>query len=433
MSNRNEFDVIIIGAGPAGLSAARTASRSGCKTLLLEELAQAGDLRHPCSGVIAPLPGFVRGQRRQDGLHFPEIDLNIPWSLVIGGLSRQRYISPGGIAFQVIFPARDNFPIAAIDKPGVLRLMAEQAAAAGAELCFGTSVTHLIKQDGYVTGVRTRRGEFIAKVVISAEGVSRRFTEEAGLYDTVIARKSYAFIVSEILDAPAVTSNDIGQISTLGKRYTSASTPVFGTVVLPAKGRAQVYFSVFADQPQIHTDESLWHYLQEYKQHDPRISGLLEGATVIHRAGTRMVLMPVPPRVVGDGFIGVGDSVGPGGHVGILPCIFLGQKAAQMAVQAVRSGDISRRGLANYERLYLGPLSRGLDTEYRIITGLANMSDDELDRVCQTLSRINLAPFFLGKWQSMLAETLRWIVKGLPFILRDWKLINRIMSGKVAG
>ncbi len=294
-------------------------------------------------------------------------------------------------------------------------------------------VIHLIKQDGYVTGVRTHRGEFIAKVVISAEGVSRRFTEEAGLYDTAIARKRYAFIVSEILDAPAVTSDDVGQISTLGKRYTSVSTPAFGTVVLPAKGKAEIYFSVFADQPQIHTDESLWHYLQEYKQRDPRIRKLVEGATAIHRAGTRMVLRPVPPRVVGDGFIGVGDSVGPGGHVGIVPCIFLGQRAAQTAVQAVHSGDVSRRRLLNYERLYLGPLARGLDTEYKIITGLANMSDGELDRVCQTFSRVNLAPFFFGQWQPMFAETLKWIVTGLPFILRDWKLISRIMSGRVAG
>jgi hypothetical protein len=33
----------------------------------------------------------------------------------------------------------------------------------------------------------------------------------------------------------------------------------------------------------------------------------------------------------------------------------------------------------------------------------------------------------------MLPETLKWIVTGLPFILRDWKLISRILSGKVAG
>jgi len=429
----NEFDVIIIGAGPAGLSAAHTAAQADCKTLLLEKLAKAGDLGHPCSGAIAPVPGFVHGQRSQDGLHFPEIDLSIPWSLVTGTPTRQRYVSPGGFVFQASFPARDDFPIAVIDKSGVLRLMAEQASAAGAELCFGTAVTHVIRQDGRVAGVRTHRDEFLAKVVISAEGVSRQFTEEAGLYDMATGGKRYAFIVSEILDAPATREDDVGQISTLGKRYTSVSTPAFGTVVVPAAGHAEVYFSVFADQPQVHTDESLWHYLQEYKQQDPRISGLLKGARAIRQAGTRMVLRPVPPHVVLDGFIGVGDSVGPGGHVGILPCIFLGQQAARTAVQAVLSGDVSRRALADYERLYLGPLGRGLDTEYKIITGLVNMSDDELDRVCETLSRINLAPFFFGEWKPILAETFRWVVTWLPLVRRDWKLIQRMMGGQAAG
>jgi flavin-dependent dehydrogenase len=133
MSDNNEFDIIVIGAGPAGLAAARTASQAGCKTLLLEKLPKAGDLGHPCSGAIAPLPGFVRGQRIPDGLHFREIAFTIPWALVTGTPTRQRYISPGGIVFQATFPARDDFPIAVIDKSGVLRLMAEQASTAGAE------------------------------------------------------------------------------------------------------------------------------------------------------------------------------------------------------------------------------------------------------------------------------------------------------------
>jgi hypothetical protein len=75
-----------------------------------------------------------------------------------------------------------------------------------------------------------------------------------------------------------------------------------------------------------------------------------------------------------------------------------------------------------FELLYRGPFQRGLDAEYRIITGLAAMSDEELDRVCETFSRINLAPFFFGEWLPMLTETVRWLVIALPPILRDWRL-----------
>ena len=421
--------LIIIGGGPAGLMAARTAARAGLGVLLFEALPRAGDLGHPCSGVIAPAPGFVRGERTPAGIRFPALDLTIPAALIVGTPSVQRYVGPGGGAFEARFPSRADFPIAALDKPALLRLLAEQATAAGAELRFGTPVTGLLKEDGRVVGVRSRNGEFRSPLVLSAEGVSRRFTEEAGLYEGMAAPKRYAFIVSETLDAPAA-SHPL-QISTLGRRYTSANTPVFGSVVVPAPGRAEVYFSVFAETPQAQTDESLWRYLAEYKANDPRVSGLLAGSRPLARSGTRMVLRPVPPRVTADGFIGLGDSVGPGGHVGIVPCLYLGQQAARVAAQAFRAGDTSRNALAAYDRLYHGPFQRGLDTEYKIITGLANMRDDQLDRLCETLSKINLAPFFFGRWQPMAVETWKWIVTGFPLILRDWRLIQRMMGGEV--
>jgi len=42
------YDIAIIGAGPAGLMAARTTARLGLRTLLLEKLPRAGELSHPC-------------------------------------------------------------------------------------------------------------------------------------------------------------------------------------------------------------------------------------------------------------------------------------------------------------------------------------------------------------------------------------------------
>lgn len=135
------LDLLVIGGGPAGLSAARTAARLGLRTLLLEKLPRPGELAHPCGGVIAPVPGFVSGQRTSEGLCFPELDLMIPAALVMGHLSVSRYVSPGGRTFAATFPQRDDFPIAAVDKSALLRLLAGEAAAAGAELRWGTTVT----------------------------------------------------------------------------------------------------------------------------------------------------------------------------------------------------------------------------------------------------------------------------------------------------
>ena len=82
---RSTYDLAIIGAGPAGLSAARTAARLGFSTVVLERLAGAGELSHPCSAIIAPIPRLALGGGAgpdagapTPNLYFRKIDLNIP-------------------------------------------------------------------------------------------------------------------------------------------------------------------------------------------------------------------------------------------------------------------------------------------------------------------------------------------------------------------
>jgi flavin-dependent dehydrogenase len=325
------------------------------------------------------------------------------------------------------FSSRPDFPVVTIDKPAFLRLLAEQAAAAGATLHFGSAVTGLLEEGGAIAGIETRSEAVRARVVLTCEGVSRQFSQMAGFYGQVQADAGYAFVVAESLDAPEAGPSDVGQLSTLGQRYLGVPR-AFGTVVIPAPGKAEVYFSVFADDPVICTGRSLWHYLECYKQDDPRIRRLFVGARSRHRSGCRMVLRKVPSTVVRDGLIAVGDSVGPGGHVGILPCVFLGQAAAQTAMQAIQSGDVSARRLASYERLFHGRFLRGLETEGRIVTSLTHMTDDEIDRVCQTFGRINLAPFFFGQTGPILRTAVQWIATSLPLIVRDWTLIRRMLK-----
>jgi flavin-dependent dehydrogenase len=316
--------------------------------------------------------------------------------------------------------------VAVVDKAALLCMLAGQSDAAGATLRYGQAVTGLIEEKGRIVGVRPRGGEVRAAIVLSAEGVGRTFTQAAGLYVAEPPLEGYAIVVSQELEAPAAGPADVGQLCTLGQRY-GALPRSFGTVVVPAPGRAGVYLALFTAGPQVHTDESLWDLLERYKKEDPRVRNLLAGSRVLHRAGCHMVLRRVPRRVVRDGFAGVGDSVGPGGHVGILPAFYLGQEAARAAAAALQAGNTSAQGLAAYDRLLHGPLLRGLETEGKIMTGLAAMSDGEIDRVCQTLGRMNLAPFFFGAWGPIVRESARWVLTSLPQIARDWRLLRRML------
>jgi hypothetical protein len=115
MKNGNIYDVVIVGAGPAGLSAARTAARLGFSTVVLERLGGVGELSHPCSAIMAPIPRLALGGgsgpdsgRAASNLYFRKIDLSIPSVLVRGYPTEQHWLSPSGQAFAANLAGRKS-------------------------------------------------------------------------------------------------------------------------------------------------------------------------------------------------------------------------------------------------------------------------------------------------------------------------------------
>lgn len=424
-SQDSEYEIVVVGGGPAGLSAARTAARLGFHTLLLERLPGRGELAHPCSGVIAPIPGLISVQRHDSGLYFPEIDVHLSPDVIAGFPQHQLYKSPGGYDLE-LGAAREACPVAVIEPARLLAHLAGEAARAGAELSYGTAATGLLMEGHRVRGVRTTRGNVRAAVVLSAEGAARHLCEEAGLYPKTQAARRYAYVVSQRLEAPAVRPEHLGQIVTLGQRYTSAPE-AFGTVVMPTPGQAWVYFTVFADSAKDITVQSCWQYLDEYVRDDPRVKDLLAGSRILSRHGQRLVIRDAPQRFVRDGFMGLGDAVTAGGHMGILPAIYGGRQAALVAAEAIDSGDCSAECLASYGSLFRSVVLRSLEAESKLLRNLSGMSDEDLDRLCQTLNTLHLATPYFSNWRTIAWETVGSLLKQFPLVSRDWELLRRML------
>lgn len=376
------YDVVIIGAGPAGLSAARTAARLGFKTLVLERLANLGRPVHACS-MIGPVPRQA-GLNPSGDLYFRKVDLTIPASAVSGYAARRSWLSPNGLAFAADLAGRGSGPAALVDTPALLGLLAERAGQAGAELRFGTEVTGLLQTSGRITGVRTRDDEIAAAVVMSAEGASREICRMVLPYQRLAGPERYGLIATQELTAPGVGAEHLGQLITLGHRYTSARSAI-GMVLAPAPGRLTVSFCLVAGSPHHFTERSARFYLREYMYDDPRVRDLCSGAHVVGEHVTRFVAGSAPAHVTAAGFMGIGDSIAPGGYLGILPAIYLGRQAALVAAGSLDDDEPSAGRLALYDRLYRERILPDLNARYRAVADLMDLPDDELDACCGSL------------------------------------------------
>lgn len=424
------FDVVIVGAGPAGLSAARTVARLGYKTLVVERMSEPGELGHICNAIILPNHELTPGERALGGLYFPQVDLLVPGSLIISEQAQQKYLAPGGNEFLAGAGSDGSTDSATdgalIDKPGLLRLLADQAQAAGAHFMWGTSAIGLLYQGARVCGIRTAAGDINADIVIAAEGASHALCEEAGLFPNDAHTGRRALVLAQELDAPAVGPGQLGRIVTLGRLYSSAPAG-FGTLLMPAVGRAIMMFTLLVDDIDCATASMAWQYLAEFA-HDQRICDLLKDACVVRRSSYLMPMGEAPTSTVRDGLLGVGDSVTPGGYLGILPAIYLGRQAALVAAGALDEGDTTAAALQDYDTFYQELIAPGLQAEARGVEALLEMSDDELDRLSMVLNWLHMPLPFFGGRGSAPAETLNWLGGQLAIDEEDLALVSRVFG-----
>ncbi|MEP7177821.1 MAG: geranylgeranyl reductase family protein [Pseudonocardiales bacterium] len=170
-------DVVVVGAGPSGSSAAYWLANAGLDVALLEKTTFPRE--KVCGDGLTP-----RGTRAL-------IDMGIDVSQGAGWLhNRGLRVIGGGQRLHLDWPELTTFPPFGLVRPraDLDALLANQAVRAGARLHEQTTVTEpILDRAGRVIGVRGRTAdkaavEYRAPLVLSCEGVSGKLAQKLGVH-----------------------------------------------------------------------------------------------------------------------------------------------------------------------------------------------------------------------------------------------------------
>jgi len=185
-----KYDLIVVGGGPGGLMAAKTAAEDGLKVLLVEQKKDITRITRSCLQVcylewVCP-DGYletVKLELSHTGARFlfPGPGFSIDYTGPLKVLNNCIWISPSG--YKVHTMKDENFAFYFDKEVFVAGLLAE-AEKAGAEVWSGTpGIAAENTKDGVKVRVRSKSGEqtLEARKAIAADGLNSRIVDSLGL------------------------------------------------------------------------------------------------------------------------------------------------------------------------------------------------------------------------------------------------------------
>jgi geranylgeranyl reductase family protein len=327
--SRPRYDVLIVGAGPAGCAAGIAAARAGLRVGVLDRASfprpkTCGDaVSNRGAALVDELVGEVGALR------------GIPHAEVRAGAA----VFPDGSRVVRSFAGAPGFIVPRLDLDDCLRRALERA---GAELRQGVKVRRLRTEGGRVTGVEADGLSIDADAVIAADGPGSLAWAALGIAYRRGARLAVAITAYH-------EGVEFGAAAGTNEHYFDAELSCgYGWMFPAVEGLCNLGVYQRADRFEAH-DRSLPELLERFvAAHPERLAG---SRRVGRTRAWSLPLMTRPWPAAGPGLLACGDAafaVDPLAGEGIYQALHSGVLAGRTVAAALRRGGVDRRVALRY-------------------------------------------------------------------------------------
>jgi geranylgeranyl reductase family protein len=337
-------DVVVVGAGPAGLISAREAAKSGIEVTVLEEHKEIGIPCH-CAGLMS-----IKGLRR---LQIP-LNSRFVQNKVKGAI----FHSPSGLSFSV---EKEESVACVVNRSMFDKFLMKQAISSGAEIKLNSKVQQLKCHKQRIL-VNSTRDLISANIVVNAEGISSFFVKRMGLtpinYDYVLPAFQFEL-------------NDVDVNSEFVEIYVGKKiAPSFFAWVIPLSSKsARVGLACKEANPR--------------KKLESFIQNRFESFNYVSSNSGRVITCGPIPKTFNNNFVVVGDAAGqvkPTTGGGVILGGICSTIASRVITESIKKNAATLNFLEKYENLW----KRKLEREFKVMR-LArrifnHLSDDIIDK-----------------------------------------------------
>lgn len=366
-----EYDVVVVGSGPAGSTTARFAAEAGAKVLIIERRAEVGVPVLCGEGVSQKIDkwNILEGKR---------------W--IANKVDGARIFSPDNTMVKISADMAGNETGYVVYRDIFDQELARSAVKAGAKLMLKTEAIDLLKEKGKITGVKVKQlkdsFDIKADIVVAADGVESKVGKWAGINTTL---KPY-----DLESCAQYTLTNIDCDSNYCDFYLGNKIAPGGYVwVFPKrKDEANVGIGVLASLSQPGMALKL---LDKFIASHPELK---KGEPVRLIAGAAPVAEPI--ETVKDNLILVGDAarhVDPITGGGLTTSLEGGKIAGKTIGMAVEKQSFDKDTLSDYENGWKKAFGKKLHRNYVVKEIMLDFDDKTLNMLADSVKNYNFQEF----------------------------------------